>query len=69
MYIYFFYEKEKKNYIKKIRPVNRIEVSPISKPYPFLLKHYYCFYTKSKSFEKHKRFVSKNNLKTILETN
>ena len=65
MLVYFFFQKEKKTYEKNIPSYS----SPLTKPYPFLLKHYYCFNKTNKSFEKHKEFIIKNKFKTILETN
>jgi hypothetical protein len=70
MLIKFEFQKqirENKLYIPK--KIQNPIISPVI-PYPFLLKHYYNFYIDEKAkkaFKKHKVFISKNKLKTIVE--
>jgi phage terminase large subunit len=72
MLINFVFQKqirENKLYIPKKIQSPIIISSPVIH-YPFLLKHYYNFYIDEKAkkaLKKHKVFISKNKLKTIVE--
>ena len=68
MVVFFTYNRYKNKKLKEnIIRVNTVssQVSPLTPVYPFLLKHYYKY---NSSFERHKKFILGNQLKTIMET-